>query len=447
MNLGVLKGLNYASKHLREAVITRGSKGDSLHIVLRGEVGIFMNYKKPDQKLIGKYGPGDFFGEEALFLEQNTPYSTIALTDVITVSVNKRNVADFMREEPGLALELTKALCERAAQIDAELTKRAGAPWLELQSGVPAAASAAPSQFAPKPAASSAAAQVMEPATQQATAQQATAQPAAEPVVSPENVNFSLFPEGHGTYELTMDNSDMVRLMEKSYVCPVCKKNFKSLRVKPSQLMIEHTDKDMRNRYKGVEPLYYDVTTCPHCLYSALTDMFQKPDKPNAPPPPELKGLDPGVSQLFFAPRSSVSVFAGYYLALVCAPVYFMKHESATANLLLKLSRIYSDCNDNTLELATTQKALDAYLEVYQNLDLTPPQEQQLCIITAELYLKLGDVKNAKSYFFRAKTMEPATPRLTDQAEKRLLDITLMEQEAEKAAKQEEEAAGKKGKK
>ncbi len=438
MNLGVLKGLNYASKYLREAVITRGSKGDSLHIVLRGEVGIFMNYKKPDQKLIGKYGPGDFFGEEALFLEQNTPYSTIALTDVITISVNKRNIADFMREEPGLALELTKALCERAAQIDAELTKRAGAPWIELQAGIPAAWPA-PSRTAAKPAASATppAKEAAAPAAQQAT----------EPVALPENIKFSLFPEGHGTYELTMDNSDMVRLMEKSYVCPVCKKSFKALRVKPSQLMIERTDKDMRNRYKGVEPLYYDVTTCPHCLYSALIDMFQKPDKPNATPPQELKSLDPSVSQLFFAPRSSLAVFAGYYLALVCAPVYFMKHESATANLLLKLSRVYSDCNDSDMELATTQKALDAYLEVYQNLDLTPPQEQQLCIITAELYLKLGDVKHAKSYFFRAKTMEPATPRLTDQAETRLLDITLMEQEAEKAAKQEEEAAGKKGKK
>jgi uncharacterized protein (DUF2225 family) len=231
-----------------------------------------------------------------------------------------------------------------------------------------------------------------------------------------------------------------VHLMEKSYVCPVCKKSFKGLRVKPSQLMIERTDKDMRNHYKGVEPLHYDVTTCPHCLFSALNDMFQKPDKPNAPTPQEFQSLDPSVYQLFAARRTPAAVFASYYLALICGPVYFMKYESATANLLLKLSRLYEDCGNTALDLVTTQKALDAYLDVYMHLDLTPPQEQQLCIITAELYMKLGDIKNAKSYFFHAKTTEPGTPRLTDQAETRLMDIQLVEIEEEKAAKAAEAA-------
>ncbi|MCE5235062.1 MAG: DUF2225 domain-containing protein [Clostridiaceae bacterium] len=432
MNLGVLKGLNYASKYLKEDVIARGGRTDSLHIVLRGEVGLFLSYKKPAQKLIKKYGSGDFFGDAAFFLEQNSPYTSVALTDVITISVSRRTVADFMADEPGLAYELMKALAERAAQIDAELIKRAGAPWLELQAAAPTAVVSEPSVASARGANA--------PAVKSAVAGEA-------PIAPPEHVEFALFPEGHISHPLEMDVADTVHLMEKSYVCPVCKKSFKALRVKPSQLTIERTDKDMRNRYKGVEPLHYDVTTCPHCLFSALTDMFQKPDKPNAVPPQELKGLGADVHALFAAPRSPMAVFAGYYLALVCAPVYFMKHESATANLLLKLGRLYGDCEDTQMELATTQKALDAYLEVYMNLDLTPPQEQQLCVITAELYLKLCDVKNAKSYFFRAKTTEPGTPRLVDHAEMRLMDIQLLEIEEEKAAKQaEENTSGKKKK-
>ncbi len=439
MNLGTLKSLNFASKHLKESVISRGSKGDSLHIVLRGEVGIFMNYKKPGQKLLAKLSLGDFFGDEALFLEQSTPYFAVALTDVITIAVSKRSAADFMREEPGLTFELIKAVCERSAAIDAELKKHAGAPWRELQP--------MPEKSGPSRTASQKASQASAPSAAEAAAPEAGAAE-TEKAPPPANIEFSLFPEGHGTYELQMDNSDMVHLMEKSYVCPVCKKGFKALRVKPSQLMIERTDKDMRNRYRGVEPLYYDVTSCPFCLYSALTDMFQKPDKPNASPPPELKALPAEVGGLFSGPRTSVSVFAGYYLALLCAPVYFMKHESATANLYLKLSRVYNDCGDTNMELEITQKALDAYLEVYQNLDLTPPQEQQLCVITAELYIGLNDLKNAKSYFFRAKTLEPATPRLTEQAERRLMDIQEIEIEAEKAEKRAQEAAApKKGKK
>lgn len=432
MNLGVLKGLKYASKYLKEDVIARGNKTDSLHIVVRGEVGLFSSYKKPAQKLIKKHGSGDFFGDAAFFLEQSSPYAAVALTDVITISVSRQNAADFVADEPGLAYELMKAFAERAAQIDAELIKRTGTPWLELQAAAPPAVVSQP------PAVSAREANV--PAA-------ISAVPAEAPNAPPEHVEFTLFPEGHAAHPLEMDATDMVHLMEKSYVCPVCKKSFKAPRIKPSQLTIERADKDMRNRYKGVEPLHYDVTTCPHCLYSALTDMFQKPDKPNAAPPQELKELGADVHALFAATRSPMAVFAGYYLALVCAPVYFMKHESATANLLLKLGRLYGDCEDAQMELATTQKALDAYLDVYMNLDLTPPQEQQLCVITAELYLKLGDVKNAKSYFFRAKTTEPGTPRLVDHAEMRLMDIQLLELEEEKAAKQAEETANGKKKK
>jgi len=434
MNLGVLRGLHYASKYLKEDIISRGNKNDSLHIVLRGEVGLFSAYKKPTQKLIGKYCSGDFFGEYALFSEQGMPYSAVALTDVITISVNRRNAADFVNEEPGLALELMQALAQRAAQIDAELINRSGSSFVELHPPM----SAVPVQE--KPSSSPAISRSASPAVPAAKTNAELAEP-------PEHLVFPLFPEGHKEYTFEMDTTDTVHLMEKSYVCPVCKKSFKGLRVKPSQLLIERTDKDMRNHYKGVEPLHYDITTCPFCLFSALNEMFQKPDKPNAPPPPEFQNLDPSVFQLFAARRTPAAVFASYYLALICGPVYFMKHESATANLLLKLSRLYEDCGETALDLTTTQKALDAYLDVYMHLDLTPPQEQQLCIITAELYMKLGDVKNAKSYFFRTKTMEPAAPRLTDQAEKRLMDIQLMEIEEEKSAKEAEAAEGGKKKK
>lgn len=434
MNLGVLRGLRYASKYLKEDIISRGNKNDSLHIVLRGEVGLFSAYKKPSQKLIGKYCTGDFFGEYALFSDQGMPYSAVALTDVITISVNHRNAMDFVNEEPGLALELMKALAQRATQIDAELAQRTGSTYVELHPPM----SAAPQQENPSSS----------PATRRsATPSSSHAQTSAELAEPPENLLFPFFPEGHKEYAFEMDTKDTVHLMEKSYVCPVCKKSFKGLRVKPSQLMIESTDRDMRNRYKGVEPLHYDVTTCPHCLFSALNEMFQKPDKPNAPTPQEYQNIDPSVYQLFAARRTPAAVFAGYYLALICAPVYFMKHESATANLLLKLSRLYEDCKDTALDLATTQKALDAYLDVYMHLDLTPPQEQQLCIITAELYMKLGDIKNAKSYFFRAKTTELAAPRLTDQAEMRLMDIQLLEIEEEKAAREAEAAESAKKKK
>ncbi len=54
--------------------------------------------------------------------------------------------------------------------------------------------------------------------------------------------------------------------MSKTIACPVCGKPFQAVSVRPSKLVVERTDSDMRTRYKGVEPLFYEVLTCPRCF-------------------------------------------------------------------------------------------------------------------------------------------------------------------------------------
>jgi hypothetical protein len=66
-------------------------------------------------------------------------------------------------------------------------------------------------------------------------------------------------------------------------------------------------------------------------------------------------------------------------------------------------------------------------MAMYLTENSDPGQEQQLCIIIGELYLKLGDLKNAKDFFFKAKTNRGGTPLLKTQAENRLLDIRDLE--------------------
>ena len=417
INLSVLKSFTRVKKYLPGTVIPCNASGDALYIVLTGEAEVYLNYHKQNQELISRFGPGDFFGEAPLFLGKNIHITVVALTEVFALPVNKFNALALIKEEPELSFELMKALCQRTENVKTAYEKLAGRPWAEP---VPA-----PKKAPVVPEAKTAPIKPAHPAPPKA---------APAPITPVQNtaqgIHFSLFPEGHGNYQLPLNNDDRTHLFEKNMSCPICQKPFPILKIKTSSLVLEKTDSDMRSRFADVEPLYYDVITCPNCLYSALADSFDHPDKPKLTIPQKLMDLKGEANLVFGTAMNTTSVFAGYYLALLCAPIYFVKHNFATAKLLLKLSRIYQDCGDIQMENSTSKQTLDAYMYIYLNLDVPPSQDQQLCLIIAELYFKQNDFRNAKNYFFKAKTNSSGAPLLQRQAEDRIDDIRALESKA-----------------
>lgn len=403
INFSVLRNKLRLKKYPNGSSLSTGVDGADIYIVLMGEVGLFIETNGVREKT-AEIGPGDFFSAPP---SMGAAYSAVALEDVILLPVSCGSAAVIIRDEPELAHELMKAMCERLGQLGAAYEKLAGRPWAQEQ----------PQAAVPAPA---------KPATPAAPAKAAApTQPAAAPKAPKPSGTSPLFPEGHGAYTLSFNPDDHTYLMESEYTCPYCKKAFKTLRVRSSKLQVESVDSDMRNRYRGVEPLYFDVVTCPNCLYSAMTDDFKSPDLLKADLS-ELKALQGKVKVLAGAQRDTFTIFAGYYLALLCAPKCFVKHSQATAKLLLKLSRVYQDCGDRAMELEASRRALDAYMHIYINEESTPELDQQLCLIMGELYLKLGDTKQARDFFFKAKMNRLGAQVLKTQAENRLGEIREM---------------------
>lgn len=411
INLSTLKNFSYIKKYPRNTVIAGDNAPAELVVIVKGVVGIYAGYAKQSKEMVATIGPGDFIGETIL-LEKDASTTAVALTDVIALSIGKANALSFIKDEPELSLELIKAMSAKLDSLGTAYEKLSGRPWAEVN---------APS----REASDAQAAKAQEPSP---------AAPAAPPPAAPEQApplqcaGFSLFPEGHGSYQLELKTENRTYMMERGYTCPICKKEFKTLSVRASRLVEENTDSDMRHHYKGIEPLYYDVVTCPNCLYSALTDMFAHPDILKADMP-ELHALKSQAEGMFGMNVSTWSVFAGYFLALLCAPKYFTAHHLAAAKLLLKLSRIYQDCGDRQMEDSTAKRALDAYMYLYINEQNDASQDQQLCIVIGELNLKLNDLKNAREFLFKAKVTRGGSPLLKNHAENRLLAIRTPEKQ------------------
>lgn len=421
INLAVLKNLSQAKKYNKGSIFPRQSHTPEMYIIFKGEAGVYLNHGKRNEKLVATMGPGSFFNETA-FLSRLSRLTTVALKDVIALPISQKSLLEFIKSEPDMSLELFKELCSRMNEINADYERFSGEPWVSTQIKEPpvdeSERSTAPS---PMDLASN------DPATTQSSETDIKGSMTASEVfpAGEEHIaaHFPLFPEGHGSYELPLGKDDNIYLMNKSYTCPICLKNFKALKVKTSRLYLDSTDSDLRSRYKNVEPLYYDIVTCPGCLYSALNEMFDKPDKTRGSLPIELKALRHNSDIKFGADVDTYSVFAGYYLALICAPNFFLAHHLITARLLLKLSWLYQDCGDKSMETQTINRALDAFLYVYEHIKIEPHIEHQICLLIGELLLKQSDLQRAKDFFFKARTNRSGGRALHQHAENRMLYI------------------------
>jgi len=64
-------------------------------------------------------------------------------------------------------------------------------------------------------------------------------------------------------------------LFDKTFVCPVCDKEFKAKTVKIGKAKLIGTDMDLRPKYENLDMLKYDIILCPHCGYAALSRYFK----------------------------------------------------------------------------------------------------------------------------------------------------------------------------
>ncbi len=63
-------------------------------------------------------------------------------------------------------------------------------------------------------------------------------------------------------------------LLKKEMECPVCDRKFHVLLVKTGKARMIGQEFDLRPRHEGVDTVKYDVVSCPHCGYSAMTKAF-----------------------------------------------------------------------------------------------------------------------------------------------------------------------------
>lgn len=420
INIDKIKNLALAKSYKKGTVFSRDGSGTGMYVVLQGEVAILTSC---DNKVITVVEPGDFFDEALLFSSRVHQHTSIAITDVIALPLGKADFSYILASEPDFVFELIKAMNERIEKINADYEALTGHRWAEYEPVLidlsAETDSRGPEKCEVQP----------EPKTEVKPAP-AAEQKTEKPPIST-NQKFELFPEGHtGNYELALNNEDKLHMCEIDYCCPICGSKFKGLKILYTKLALAGTDNDTRKHYKDYEPTFYEVVTCPNCLYSALAPMFDTAGEMNKDFALRLKALKKTASFNFGPKPDTAAVFAGYYLALLCAPAVFSKAQLVQAKLLHKLSWLYGECKDGQMELDMKKQALEKYLEAYSKIGLSTDQEQQICMIIGELYFQLGNIRDAKTYYYNTKMNRQVSMALRKRAESRFEEIKELEQKA-----------------
>lgn len=87
-----------------QVIFAEGDPAAGLHVVLQGQVKVYKLSADGKEQILHIWGPGEPFGEVAMFAGGTFPAYAEALTDCRTIYVPRAGLVDLLRSEPDLAL-------------------------------------------------------------------------------------------------------------------------------------------------------------------------------------------------------------------------------------------------------------------------------------------------------------------------------------------------------
>ncbi|MEW5692939.1 MAG: DUF2225 domain-containing protein [Candidatus Hydrogenedentota bacterium] len=153
----------------------------------------------------------------------------------------------------------------------------------------------------------------------------------------------------------------------KATECPVCKMKFKYPRIKSRDIKSVKRDTDFMYYYEGVNPLYYQITVCPQCLYSDKYTSFEKlsPYKAERVRNDYEQRKNIAGKYNFDGIRNFACVIKSYELAALCGISRKAKSDEI-AGFYLRAAWVAREQEKTEIELHYLSLAYQFYLKAYQ---------------------------------------------------------------------------------
>lgn len=207
---------------------------------------------------------------------------------------------------------------------------------------------------------------------------------------------------GHKQYSKQAEKNYNNYLYEKEIKCPVCSHQFKIKKLRNSRIRVVKVRTDLRPIYQEFDIYYYNIDSCPNCLFSARKNDFElfSKSKRNKIKANFKEIVSNTLGQEFkinySEPRQINEVLDAHYLAIKMYN-YIDFDLDKKAFLWRELSWIYEDLAENDLASRASQKALSCLEEFYflTNNSNSKTEAANLELLLAVLYSKHGQKDKA----------------------------------------------------
>ena len=107
-----------------EIIIQEGTVGDTMYLVIKGEVSVIKDLGEINEIEIDRIKAGDYFGEMALFEDAVRSVSIRIEEPSSFMVLHKQEFKELVREYPQIALEICKVLSGRIRNLHTKIEKR-----------------------------------------------------------------------------------------------------------------------------------------------------------------------------------------------------------------------------------------------------------------------------------------------------------------------------------
>ncbi|MBR9985612.1 MAG: cyclic nucleotide-binding domain-containing protein [Desulfosarcina sp.] len=105
-----------------EMVFREGDIGDTLFLVLQGEVAVIKDCNAEREFELDSIGPGDYFGEMALFGDDRRSATIRVKKNARFLTLNKQELQEIVREYPQIALHVCRVLSMRIRRLHGKIS-------------------------------------------------------------------------------------------------------------------------------------------------------------------------------------------------------------------------------------------------------------------------------------------------------------------------------------
>ncbi len=109
-----------------EFIIWEGDAPERFYIVAEGKVKVLKHSSSGKEFIVAFFGPGEMFGEVAVFENKPYPASTQAVAETKVVGIKREHFLSFLANRPQLALRIINILGGRLRDAQSRLRDLAG---------------------------------------------------------------------------------------------------------------------------------------------------------------------------------------------------------------------------------------------------------------------------------------------------------------------------------